>query len=77
MADVEIGAAAEAKRIKFKHVPDTDVQFDADATDAAESRTVRENLPEQVEESAEYEDVRIGWLASVEIDGRTRKGKRD
>jgi len=74
MADIEIGAAAKAKRLRFKRVPHTEVEFEASATDAAESRTVRENLPEQVEPGVDYEDVRIGWLAGVEIEGRKRKG---
>ena len=73
MADIEIGAAAKAKRVKFKRVPDTDVRFVAGADDRAESHTVRENLPERVEPGVEYEDVRVGWLAEVEIEGRTRK----
>jgi hypothetical protein len=73
MADVEIGAAAKAKRLRFKRVPRTEVEFEASATDAAESRTMRENLPEEVEPGVDYEDVRIGWLAGVEIEGRTRK----
>jgi hypothetical protein len=54
-------------------VPRTEVEFEASASDAAESRTVRENLPEEVEPGVDYEDVRIGWLAGVEIEGRTRK----
>ncbi len=73
MADIEIGAAAKAKRVKFSRVPRTDVRFRADATDEAESRTVRENLPERVEAGVDYEDIRIGWLAGVDIEGRTRK----
>lgn len=73
MADIEIGAAARVKRLKFKRVPHTEVEFEADATDEAESRTVRENLPDRVEPGVEYRDVRVGWLAGVEIEGRTRK----
>ena len=73
MSDVEIGAAARAKRMKFKRVPRTDVRFEASATDEAESGSVRENLPEEVEPGVEYRDVRIGWRATVDIEGRTRK----
>ena len=46
MADLEIGAAAKAKRIRFKRVPFTEVRLRARSIDAADSRTVRENLPE-------------------------------
>ena len=72
MGDVEIGAAAKAKRIRFKRVPRTEVRLHARETDGAKSRTVRENLPEEVEPGVDYEDVRIGWLAEVEIEGGTR-----
>jgi hypothetical protein len=71
--DIEIGAAAKAKRVRHKRVPETDVRFVAGPEDDAESATVRENLPERVEPGVDYEDVRIGWRADVEIEGRTRK----
>jgi hypothetical protein len=71
--DIEIGAAARAKRVRFKRVPRTDVRFAAGMEDEAESVTVRENLPEQVEPGVDYEDVRVAWRAGVEIEGRTRK----
>ena len=73
MADVEIGAVAKARRIKFTRVPRTDVRFEARDEDEAESQTVRENLPERVEPGVEYEDVRVAWRAGVEIEERTRK----
>jgi hypothetical protein len=64
---------AKAKRLKFKRVPETEVRFAAGEEDEAESRTVRENLPERVEPGVEYKDVRVAWRGSVEIEGRTRK----
>ena len=73
MADVEIGAAASAKRLKFTRVPRTEVELDAGEADEAESRTVRENLPERVEPGVEYRDVRVAWRAGVDIEGRKRK----
>ena len=74
MSDIEIGAAAKAKRLRFKRVPRTDVEFEASATDAAESHTVRENLPEEVEPGVNYRDVRVGWVAGVDIEGRRKDG---
>ena len=71
--DVEIAAAAKARRVKFVRVPDTDVRLAAHDDDDAESHTVRENLPERVEPGVEYEDVRVAWRAGVEIEGRKRK----
>ena len=72
MADLEIGAAAKAKRVRFHRTPETEVRFAAGQRDTAESRTVRENLPERVEPGVDYEDVRIAWRASVEIEGEPR-----
>jgi hypothetical protein len=54
-------------------VPRTEVRFAAGEDDETESRSVRENLPERVEPGVEYEDVRVAWRGSVEIDGTTRK----
>jgi hypothetical protein len=71
--DIEIGAAARARRVRFKHVPETDVRFALGPEDVAESQTERENLPERVEPGVEYRDVRVAWRAGVEIEGRTRK----
>ena len=73
MADVEIGAAARAKRLKFKRVPRTEVEFAAGEADGAGSQTVRENLPDRVEPGVEYRDVRVAWRAGVDIEERTRK----
>jgi hypothetical protein len=73
VADIEIGAAARAKRLKFKRVPRTEVEFDAADEDEAGSQSVRENLPDRVEPGVEYRDVRVAWRAGVEIEGRTRK----
>ena len=72
MADIEIGAAAKAKRVKFHRVPETDVRFVAGERDSAECRTARENLPERVEPGVDYEDVRIAWGAAVEIEGEEK-----
>jgi hypothetical protein len=71
--DIEIGAAAKAKRVRFKRVPETDARFKTGTNDESESVTVRENLPEKVEPGVDYEDIRIGWRGSVDIEGRTRK----
>ena len=71
--DIEMGASAKAKRVKFKRVPRTDVRFVAGEEDDAESTTVRENLPERVEPGVDYRDVRVAWRAGVEIEGRTRR----
>jgi hypothetical protein len=59
--DVEIGARARARRVRFTEVPDTEVRFRGDG----ESRTTRENLPDEVEPGVTYRNVRVGWRAGA------------
>jgi hypothetical protein len=73
VTDIEIGAAAKAKRVRFKRAPRTDVRFAAGGDAESETLTERENLPERVEPGVEYRDVRVVWRAGVEIEPETRK----
>lgn len=61
MADIEIGASARARRVRFSQMPETDVEFIGDGV----SRTERENLPEHVEPGVTYSEVRIAWHANA------------
>jgi hypothetical protein len=63
VADVEIGAAARARKLRFHRVPDTEVEFDGDNEN--DSHTERENLPDQVEPEVTYRDVRVRWRAGA------------
>ena len=65
LADVEIGAAVRADRLRFNRVPETEVSF-ASAGESG-SHTERENLPEEVEPGVTYRDVRVRWRASARI----------
>ena len=78
--DVEIGAAASAKRLRFKRKPRVEVNTHAyrelDPRLAREmkkiegegySDTERENLPDEVEEGVEYRDVTIRWRAGARV----------
>jgi hypothetical protein len=67
--DVEIGARASARRVRFTEVPDTEVRFRGDG----ESRTTREDLPEKVEPGVDYKDIHVAWRAGARVDERTRK----
>jgi hypothetical protein len=64
--DVEIGARASARRVRFTETPDTEVRFRG-RSDSSESRTARENLPEEVEPGVTYRDVRIAWRAGAHV----------
>jgi hypothetical protein len=78
--DVEIGAAASAKRLRFKRKPRVEVNTRAhhelDPQLAREmekieaeggSHTERENLPDEVEPGVTYRDVRVRWRAAARI----------
>ena len=78
-ADVEIGAAAKAKKLRFKKRPRVDVktraQVEIDPALRDEvpieseggSEAKRENLPEEVEPGVTYRDVRVGWRAGARL----------
>ena len=79
-ADVEIGAAASAKRLRFKRKPRVEVNTHAEseidpelarAIDEIEgeggSHTERENLPDEVEPGVTYRDVRVRWRAAAKL----------
>jgi hypothetical protein len=72
--DIEIGARATAKRLRFRRKPQTKVDFDGgtrvrkdDRIEEVEletdSKTERRNLPEEVEPGVTYRNVEVGWAA--------------
>ena len=74
--DVEIGAAAKARRLRFRRKPETEVEFEGrtrvrsderieDVELETESVSERRNLPEEVEPGVTYRDVRVGWLGKL------------
>jgi hypothetical protein len=76
--DVEIGAAASAKKLRFKKKPRVEVNAETyrevDPQLAREmerieaegdSHTERENLPDEVEPGVTYRDVRVRWRAGA------------
>jgi hypothetical protein len=78
--DVEIGATVRAKKLRFKHRPETEVevhgdsQIDdrlADEIERADVETAsgseRRNLPDEVEPGVTYRDVRVRWRAAAKI----------
>jgi hypothetical protein len=67
-ADVEIGATAQARRLRFRRKPETEVEFRGSPGVESDSHTERENLPEEIEPGKTYRDVRVGWIAGARID---------
>ena len=66
-ADIEIGAVARAKRLRFRRRPETRVEFGGSPEPESDSHTERENLPEEVEPGVVYRDVRVRWTAGARI----------
>jgi hypothetical protein len=88
-ADVEIGAAARARRLRFRRKPETRVEFHAEVEIRGEtefddepgfesdSHTERKNLPEEVEPGKVYRDVEVGWIAGARIsDAAARRAEQ-
>ena len=69
--DVEMGARVKAKRLRFKRVPETKVEFDGEPDHDSESGSERHNLPDEVEPGVTYRDVEVWWRAAAKI-GRQR-----
>jgi hypothetical protein len=65
--DVEMRAAVRAEQLRFECVPDVEVQAYSDSPDDAESGSVRENLPDEVEPGVTYRDVRVRWRAAARL----------
>jgi hypothetical protein len=74
--DIEIGARASAKKLRFRRKPETKVDYKGrtrvreedrieDIELDTESRTERHNLPEEVEPGVTYRDVEVGWAAEA------------
>jgi hypothetical protein len=72
--DIEIGAMAKAKKLRFRRKPKTKVEFEGgtrirsddrveDVELETDSRTERRNLPEEVEPGVTYRNVEVGWAA--------------
>ncbi len=78
-ADVEIGATARARRLRFRSKPETEVRtygrtrirseagLDEIEGDA-DSESERRNLPEEVEPGVTYRDVEVGWAAHARVE---------
>jgi|1185.fasta_scaffold77950_3 hypothetical protein len=74
--DIEIGATARARRLRFRSEPKTNVEFHGQTRVRSDERieeveletdsqTERRNLPEEVEPGVTYRNVEIGWAAKA------------
>jgi hypothetical protein len=65
--DIEIGAVARAKKLRFKSKPKTHIEFRGEPKIESGSGSKRENLPDEVEPGVTYRDVHIRWGAAARI----------
>jgi hypothetical protein len=75
--DLEIGATARAKRLRFEEEPETSVEFRGESIAESESGSERENLPDEVEPDVTYRDVRIGWRAAAWVENAAEDRDED
>ena len=68
-ADIEVGAVAKAKKLKFEKKPETKIEFPGSAPSSG-SRTERKNLPDEVEPGVTYRDVEVRWKARADVEAR-------
>jgi hypothetical protein len=72
--DIEIGARASARKLRFRRKPRTKVEFEGGTRVSRDERieevelesdsgSERRNLPEEVEPGVTYRDVEIAWAA--------------
>jgi hypothetical protein len=71
--DVEMGARVKAKRLRFKHVPETGVEFHGEPDIDSDSGSERKNLPDEVEPGVTYRDVEVRWGAGAKISRREKR----
>lgn len=64
-ADIEIGAVARMKSIRFDRKPETEVTFPGSDQDSSGSHTERENLPDEVEPGVTYRNAKVRWRAKA------------
>jgi hypothetical protein len=73
--DVEIGARARARELRFHSRPQTHVELHGEVTERGRRRqdvetasgSERENLPEKVEPGVTYRDVDVRWRATARL----------
>ena len=70
--DVEMGARVKAKRIRFKKVPETGVDFHGEPEIDSDSGSERKKLPDEVEPGVTYRDVEVRWGAGARIARREK-----
>jgi hypothetical protein len=64
-ADVEIGAVAKMKAIRFDSKPETEVTIPDSDQGRSGTHTERHNLPDEVEPGVTYRNAAVRWQAKA------------
>jgi hypothetical protein len=67
IADVDVFTAVRARELRFGTVPGVKVWFEGEPAERSSSKSVRENLPDEVEADETYRDVRVEWRARSRV----------
>jgi hypothetical protein len=76
--DIEVGAVARARKLRFRSKPKSDVEFHGGTryrTDEGieevdletDEQTERRNLPNEVQPGVTYRNVEVGWAAKARV----------
>ena len=77
--DIEVGAVARARKLRFRSKPKSDVEFRGGTRFRADDgsveeldletdeQTERRNLPDEVEPGVTYRNVEVGWAARARL----------
>ncbi|WP_084546816.1 hypothetical protein [Glycomyces arizonensis] len=63
--DIEFASTVEARELRFREAPRTEVTFSGEPGRTSAERSRRVNLPEPVEPGVDYRDVRVEYRFEV------------
>jgi hypothetical protein len=65
--DVELKVSLRADEVRFECKPEVEVEAYADSPATAESRSERENLPDELEPGTTYRDFAVRWRVAARL----------
>lgn len=66
--DIEFSSTVEARELRFREAPRTEVVFSGEPGKASAERSRRVNLPEPVEPAVDYREVRVEYRFEVSVE---------
>jgi hypothetical protein len=67
IADVDVFTSVRAQELRFGSAPHVELRFEGEPAERSSSKTMRENLPDEVEADKTYRDIRVEWRARSRI----------